>query len=138
MLGVRFSHFDPRADIEADAEEHRHPPFSERDLRVHRPPIQFRPRSGRSSMRIKATRLAIRHRTPNANKPRKTCARSTPSENRAARVVIHLLLEVSRIVPMPGPTTPLAAVLVFATPATAAAVWNSLRIALPRISNEMH
>src|SRR6516162_2399976 len=32
MLGVRFSHFDPRADIEADAEEHRHPPFSERDL----------------------------------------------------------------------------------------------------------
>src|SRR6516225_469604 len=27
MLGVRFSHFDPRADIEADAEEHRHPPF---------------------------------------------------------------------------------------------------------------
>jgi hypothetical protein len=30
--------------------------------------------------------------------------------------VIHLLLEVSRIVPMPGPTTPLAAVLVFAIP----------------------
>jgi hypothetical protein len=27
MLGVRFSHFDPRADIEADAEEHRHPPL---------------------------------------------------------------------------------------------------------------
>ena len=27
MLGVRFSHFDPRADIEADAEEHRHPLF---------------------------------------------------------------------------------------------------------------
>src|SRR5262249_45928944 len=87
MLGVRFSHFDPRADIQADAEEHRHPPFSERDLRVHRPPIQFRPRSGRSSMRIKATRLAIRHRTPNANKPRKTCARSTPSAFAAVAVM---------------------------------------------------